>query len=285
MQIIAESGSTKTYWKGTQGGKAILTFTTSGLNPYIQTREEINEILKSEVVPHIGNHIVKAIFFYGAGCSNEENNSLMYSCLKNFFHQAQIDVEHDLLGAARGLWGNNKGIVCILGTGSNSCIYENGEIKEGIPALGYILGDEGSGAYMGKRLVRDYLYLQMPQDLSEKLRMEYALDKDKILNKVYKQHNPNRWLASFSVFIRENFNFEYCQELVRSGFQDFFHGHVDKYRNYSDLPLGAVGSIAFLYKDLLADVANENGFHLAKVIRSPLDELVLYHKQLQSVDQ
>jgi N-acetylglucosamine kinase-like BadF-type ATPase len=285
MQLIAESGSTKTNWKGTKSGKTVLTFTTAGLNPYVQTREDICDTIKSDVMPNVGTESVQQIYFYGAGCSNEENNKIMYSCLKNFFHQAQIEIEHDLLGAARGLWGNQEGIVCILGTGSNSCIYDGNDIIQGIPALGYVLGDEGSGSYMGKNLVRDYLYQQMPVALAEKLRLEYKLDKDRILNKVYKQPNPNRWLASFSIFIRENFNFEYCQGLVRNGFRDFFSAHVNKYKKYKDLPMGAIGSIAFLYKDLLGEVAKENGFTVEKIIRSPLDELVQYHNQLQKVDQ
>jgi hypothetical protein len=133
--------------------------------------------------------------------------------------------------------------------------------------------------------MRDYLYNKLPQELSEKLRIEYQLDKDKILNKVYKMPNPNRWLASFSIFIRDNFNFEYCQSLVRKGFRDFFDAHVISYSASNKLPLGAVGSIAFLYKDILAEVATDCGFKLEKVIRSPLNELGIYHNQMQDVNQ
>jgi N-acetylglucosamine kinase-like BadF-type ATPase len=277
MNLIAESGSSKTSWLLTDKGKQLKSFTTAGFNPYVQKREQILEIIKTEVCSQLEGIQAEHLFFYGAGCSTEENKKLMFSCFRNFMSKTNIEIEHDLLGAARACWTGQSGIVVILGTGSNSCVYEKGEITENVPSLGYILGDEGSGAYMGKILIRDYLYGKLPVTIHDKLKKEYQIDKEKVLDRIYKAASPNRWLASFSLFIRDNIKEEYCSGLVRTSFRDFFKRQLSSYSGYKALPLAAVGSIAFHYKDFLAEAASEAGFRLEKIVKSPVEELAKYH--------
>jgi glucosamine kinase len=277
MILIADSGSTKTSWVLIKEDKKKSKFTTSGFNPYIQKREEISGIIKSEVFPNVKDLVINKIFYYGAGCSTDANKKLMHSCFKSFFNKAAIDIEHDLIAAARGLWQNETGIVAILGTGSNSCVYDGNRIIDSVPSLGFILGDEGSGAYMGKTLVKDYLYETQPTHIREKLKNDYLLDTEKVLDKVYKKGSPNRWLASFSILIRDNIKEDYYKDLVTNSMRAFFETHVKHYKNYKDLPLGVVGSIGYYYKDFFESVAKEYGFTLSKVIKSPIDELVRYH--------
>lgn len=279
MILIVESGSSKTSWLVLNNGKQHIAFESIGINPYIHKREHILEVIKKEVCPYLKKVELDNIFFYGAGCSTAENKELVYLCLRHFFNRPEIEVDHDLVGAARALWGHGAGIVTILGTGSNSCYYDGEKVIELLPSLGYILGDEGSGAYMGKQIIKDYLYKKMPEPLRDKLRRQQKLDKEEILNFVYKSPNPSRWLAAFSGFIRENINDEYFQNLVYQSFYDFFDCHVSAYEEYKNKPLGAVGSIAFIYKDFLGKVGEEFGFKLTKVIKSPIVELSKFHSQ------
>ena len=234
-------------------------------------------IIKDEVFPEVKDSKIDKICFYGAGCSTAENKSFMYNCFKAYFKDSKIEIEHDLIAAARALWFDKPGIVAILGTGSNSCVYSGIDIIDAVPSLGFILGDEGSGAFMGKMLMRDLLYFKMPPILAEKLKNQYNLDATYILNQVYKKENPNRWLASFSEFIRENIDEEYCLNLVMTSIRCFFEAHLVHYNKYREYPLGVIGSIAYYYKDYLEKVAKEYGFSLKKVIKSPIDELVRYH--------
>lgn len=277
MILIADSGSTKTSWALVNEDHSVGQFQSSGFNPYVQKQAEITLIIQMEVVPAIQQAGVSKIFFYGAGCSTPENKKLMHDSFKQYFKDSIIEIEHDLMGAARALWFNSPGIVSILGTGSNSCVYNGKDIVDAVPSLGFILGDEGSGAYMGKMLVRDFLYLKMPENLAQKFKNQYQLDATTILNQVYKKENPNRWLASFSVFILENISQKYCKSLVSASIQSFFDAHLNHYKKYSDYPLGVIGSIGYYYKDILEDIASKNGFTLKKIIKSPIAELVKYH--------
>jgi N-acetylglucosamine kinase-like BadF-type ATPase len=279
MILIAESGSTKTHWLLVNGGKKNTEFTSRGLNPYVQKRELICEIIKEEVAPHLQELDIADIHFYGAGCSTDENKKIIYSCLKSFFHKSNIHVEHDLLAAARAGFTGETAIVAILGTGSNACIYDGKDTISVLPNLGYILGDEGSGAHMGKILIKDFLYRKMPFELSEKLRVEYNFDRDIILDHIYKLPSPNRWLASFSFFIREHIKEEYFVNLIRNYFREFFDIHISSLQSGSKkYPIHAIGSIAFHYQDYLKETAAEFGFEIGKIVKSPMDELAKYHK-------
>ena len=277
MIAIAESGSSKTNWVILEGSKKVDEFITSGFNPYVQSREQISEIVKNEVHKVLKDKDVSDIFFYGAGCSSEENIKLMYSCFKSFFNMTEPHIQHDLLASCRALWHNEKGIAAILGTGSNSCVYDGQDVLDNMPALGFILGDEGSGAHMGKQLVIDFIYKKQDSAISEKLRIDYKLDKDYILDKVYKKPTPNRWLASFAPFIRDNTDNEYIHKLVMNAFRAFFEYHICCYPGYQTMNIAAVGSVAYHFQDYLQEVAKEYGCILAKVIKNPIEELVKYH--------
>ncbi len=284
MILIAESGSTKTQWLLISEDKKKKDFTSRGLNPYTQKREQICEIIKEEVAPHV-QEFQPEIHFYGAGCSTDENKRIIFSCLKSFFHKSEINVEHDLLAAARAGFTGEACISAILGTGSNACIYDGKDTISVLPNLGYILGDEGSGAHMGKQLIKDFLYRKMPFALSEKLRVEYNFDREIILNHIYKLPSPNRWLASFSYFIREHIKEEYCMNLVKNSFRAFFDIHITSLQNESKkLPIHAVGSIAFHYQDFLKETAADFGYEIGKIVKSPMDELVKYHMQIGKLE-
>ncbi|RYD78249.1 MAG: hypothetical protein EOP53_11535 [Sphingobacteriales bacterium] len=279
MILLAESGSTKTQWRLLKDGKKAHDFTSRGLNPYVQKREQICEIIKDEVAPHLADKTVEIIHFYGAGCSTEENKKIIFSCLKSFFHKSELNVEHDLLAAARAGYNGETAIIAILGTGSNACIYDGKDTISVLPNLGYILGDEGSGANMGKMLIKDFLYQKMPFELSEKLRVEYNFDRDIILNHIYKSPSPNRWLASFSHFIREHIKDEYIINLVKTSFREFFDIHISSLQSENKkLPVHCIGSIAYHYQDFLKETAEEFGYEIGKIVKSPMDELAKYHK-------
>ncbi|MGZ5242760.1 MAG: hypothetical protein ACXWW0_02690 [Bacteroidia bacterium] len=279
MILISESGSTKTHWLLVEEGSKNVEFTSRGLNPYIQSREQMCEILKEEVAPHLQDLEISEIDFYGAGCSTDENKKQIYACLKSFFHKSKVTVEHDLLAAARAGFTGETAIIAILGTGSNACIYDGNETYSVMPNLGYILGDEGSGAHLGKCLIKDFLYKKMPFELSEKLRVEYNFDRDIILDHIYKQPTPNRWLASFSYFIRENISYDYTKNLVRDALREFFNIHISSLQSrHHKLPIHAIGSIAFHYQDFLREVAEEFDCEIGKIIKTPMDELAKYHK-------
>ena len=279
MILIADSGSTKASWVLASKTEIVLEFTSSGFNPYTQPKELIYRIISEEIFPKLNDISIESIYFYGAGCSSDSNKKLMSETFKSFFVKSNIEIEHDVMAAARALWLDGDGIIAILGTGSNSSLYKKGEIIYSIPALGYILGDEGSGAYLGKAILRDYLYNRMPEEISKDFHDKYALDAATILANVYQKENPNRWLASFAVFISENINEDYYRNIVLKSFRDFFESHLIQYPDYQNIPLGVIGSIGYYFREQLEIVSKEYGFSLKKVIKSPIDELVKYHMQ------
>ena len=281
MILIADSGSTKTSWVLIADHQKRLEFQSQGFNPYVQTKDQIFNTLNNEVYPLIKDFDIGTVFFYGAGCSTAENVLLMQSSFKECFKDTKIEVAHDLMAAARALWHREKGIVTILGTGSNSCVYDGINIVKNVPSLGYILGDEGSGAYMGKKLIRAFYYGLLSENIHKNL-IRHFPDNAGFLDHVYKMENPNRWLASFSVFISENISDDFCKNLVITTFRDFFEAHLIHYKDYQDYPIGVVGSIGYYFREQLEIVSREYGFSLKKVIKSPIDELVKYHMTLKN---
>jgi len=278
MMLIAESGSTKTEWVLIDThGKEAMRFETSGFNVYIQKLEQIMLIMDSEVFSLLKGRRVDNIFFYGASCSSVENVNRMHAAISTFFPDAHIEINHDILAAARALFGEEKGIAAILGTGSNSVVYDGKTIVDDVPSVGYVMGDEGSGGYLGKRLLRDYIYGILPGDISKKIDDTYHLSKDEILSAIYRGINPNKWLATFAKFIGDNIHEEYCKRIVKESFTDFFEYHIKPYQKYKSWPLSAVGSVGFYFKDILQQVSEEYGFALKDVIQKPVDGLVKYH--------
>lgn len=274
--LIAESGSTKTDWRVIDNAGKIEQFITKGFNPFHQKSEAISEEIKLNLLPFLKT-AVKQVHFYGAGCSSPSMCGIVESALNECFQEAEIHVEHDLLAAARGLCGHEKGIACILGTGSNSCVFDGVNITANIPALGYILGDEGSGSYMGKRFIADFLIGKLPEKLEKDFTEKFGLTKDKIFEAVYMQPMPNRFLASFGKFLFQRIDDPYVMDLVRSSFVDFFDRYICRYEGYAELPVHFTGSIAFYFSKILNDVATEKQVRIGRIVETPAAALVLYH--------
>lgn len=277
-RLIADSGSTKTDWVLTQNGEVVKKIKTIGLNPYLNTKEAIITALRTELIPSFSIGEIKdtlKIEFYGAGCSSDDKKKIIGDCIQSFFPLAEIVVEHDLLGAAKAVCGNQPGIAAILGTGSNSCYYDGEKILKNVISLGFILGDEGSGCYIGKQLVADFLNEEMPEKLRNHLRDDLGLCKDQIFDSVYKKPRPNRYLASFTKWIDNYYNeYDYLHELIRNSFEDFFTKSIVKYENHTELPINIVGSVGYRFQEELREVAAPHGCKIGTIIKSPIDGLI-----------
>jgi len=277
VKLIADSGSTKTEWCVLDGNKKRM-INTQGLSPYFLTGNQIKAVLEKELLPKIKNTSVTEIFFYGTGCSNPANVVVVKESLKYLFKGAKISVDHDLMGAAKALCGREKGIACILGTGSNSCYYDGKKIVKNSPGLGYVLGDEGSGAYLGKKVIQYFLYNTFEPDLMDRFKAKFNTSSVEILDAVYKQPLPNRYLANFAVFLKENRGHYMIENIIEDGFNDFFFNHVYKYRESWTMPINFIGSIAHGFKDVLKDMCNSYELQLGKVLKNPIEGLIKYHQ-------
>lgn len=276
MIIIADSGSTKTDWclGNTKADSRIVQ--TGGINPFHQSADEIENVIASTLIPQLGDTIEYTdIYFYGAGCTPEKTEMVKAALLRSF-PQANIFVESDLLGAAHALCGRNAGIACILGTGSNSCAYDGEKIIANISPLGYILGDEGSGAVLGKRLVGDCLKHQLPDDLCRDFFKEYKLIPAQIMDKVYRQPLANRFLASLTPFLFAHKHRAEIQALLISCFTDFFTRNVMQYE-YRETSVHFTGSIAFYFQKEVKEAAQRLGVSIGKILKSPMEGLMDYH--------
>ena len=276
MILIADSGSTKTHWCIAENGNMILECYTGGINPYYQSEDDIKTLIQNDLLPRINNALPQAIYFYGAGCGSQEKQDIVRRTLNQFFPDSVIEVASDMLGACRALFGNKQGIACILGTGSNSCWYDGEKMVKNVPALGFILGDEGSGAVLGKRLVADCLKNQLPEDLKNKFMERFGLTPDNILDKVYKQAFPNRFLAGLSVFLKENIDNPLIRTLVYDEFNLFFQRNIMQYP-YTTLQVGFIGSIAHHYSELLSRAAAANRVCIHQITQDPVNGLINYH--------
>jgi N-acetylglucosamine kinase-like BadF-type ATPase len=282
MILIADSGSTKTDWRLVDENKKIHQFSTAGFNPLFQSTEIISKELREVLLPQFATANVEAskpmqVFYYGASCSSEERNKTVRDAIAQSFPKAEIEVDHDLLGAARALCGHEAGIAVILGTGSNSCYYDGKEIVENVPSLGYILGDEGSGAHIGKTFITAYLYKEMPEDLSQRFSERFKITKEDVLEAVYKKPMPSRFLASFSKFIYQNLKEQYVVDLVAGCFRQFFDKQACKYEKHNEVQMHSVGSVGFYYSNILRAVAVEKGVNVGRIIETPIAGLTLYH--------
>lgn len=289
MILIADSGSTKTAWAlcDEKSHSIITIFQTQGINPYQQSEEDVCSIMTNELQPLISEQNVDAesitsIYFYGAGCTKEKSPIVATALRKTIASSARIYVESDMLGAARGLCGNQPGIVCILGTGSNSCYYDGHEIIANVSPLGFILGDEGSGAYIGKRLVGDILKHQMPQHICKLFLEETHETQATIIQKVYREQMPNRFLARLSTFCAKHRDEPAIQSFLIDCFTQFFKRNIEQYPTLVDdrtnlSTVYFIGSIAYYYRDELSIAAKECGFTVGKICQSPLEGLIDYH--------
>jgi len=279
MKLIADSGSTKTHWCVIEDKKILKEIFTKGINPFYQSKEEIENELRTNLVPFISEYLINEIHFYGAGCAFEEQKKLISHIFQPFYPKASIKVESDLLAAARSLFGYKKGIACILGTGSNSCLYDGEKIVMNVPPLGFILGDEGSGAVLGKKLVADVLKNQLPQELSTNFLSQYHLNIEIILENVYKKPFPNRYLAQFTPFLKENIQHPSIHNIVYTAFNDFFIRNISQYLSKENVPVAFVGSIAFHFSEILKKVASEKQIVISMIRQQPMEGLITYHSE------
>ncbi len=275
MKLIAESGSTRTEWALVDGDYIVEHVFTEGINPFFQSRREISRSVRLELPDSFFKKRFEQVFFYGAGCSSEDKKSILGASLVAQF-KSPIQVESDLLAAARGLLQNEQGIACILGTGSNSCFYDGDKIVKHVQSLGYVLGDEGSGAVMGKKFLADCLKELAPKQLIEAFYDKFRITSDDALEYVYNRTFPNRFLSTFSYFLFEHLNDDYVYNLVCQNFRDFFVRNVMQY-DYLNNPIHFVGSVAYNYSDVLRGVAKELGFGIEKIVETPMAGLIDFH--------
>ena len=278
--LIADSGSTKTDWICLTGDdeSTQIEVQTVGLNPFHVSDNEIRGVLAHDVLPQLGDSQVEAVYFYGSGVRPEVEGRVE-GLLRESFPDAQtVQAHSDLLGACRALCGDEAGIACILGTGANSCVYDGKKIVHNTPALGYILGDEGSGAVLGKHLLHDLYTGVLPHNLRLTFEKEMGLELSEIINKVYREPQANRFLASLSEFIHRHLDEEGIRQMVYNTFSDFINYHVSRYGRH-DLPLSFVGSIAFYYQEQLQLIVQMLGYPMGTILKSPLQGLVAYHSK------
>ncbi len=277
MLLIADSGSTKCDWRLVAEDKTYRDYDTIGINPYFHKEALIEaELLKNEGLMAYRDK-VKAVFFYGAGCSSAELKRIVDRGLGAVFTNAQIYVDHDLVAAAFAVYDDEPCIACILGTGSNSCHFDGDIVREEVPALAFILGDEGSGAYFGKKLLSDFLYKRLPESMHEALVTQYGLNKDSIVDRVYMKPHANVYLASFMPFITSFKHEPYVRDMIRKGLAAFIDTHVLCFRDAALVPCNFVGSVAHFHGDILREVCEERGVRMGKIVHRPIEGLYEYH--------
>ena len=276
MILVADSGSTKTEWKIINGNNVNDSIFTSGINPYFLSTDQIYDLLKDELndIPDIGP---EWIYFYGTGCNSELKNTVVKQALERFFTTRNIIISSDLLGAARSLCQREPGIACIIGTGSNSCYYNGYEIAANVAPLGYILGDEGGSAVLGRKLVSGVLKKQVPDKVINRFFETYKLTTADILENVYMKPFPNRFLGQFSKFISANIEVPEMQEIINSSFDEFIKRNVAQYPEAKTLPVNFTGSIAFYFRTFLENLLLINNLKPGKITLSPMENLVRYH--------
>ncbi len=253
-------------------------YSLPGINPFYQSTEEMASTLKESQIRGERDNVLKKVYYYGAGCAFEEQTKAIKECFEQAFHSESVEVESDLLAAARGLFGDGKGIAAILGTGSNSGYYDGEKIVDNVSSLGFMLGDEGSGGYLGKRLVSDILKGLTSTELAQEFFNEYQTSKEEIMENVYKKPFPNRYLAGFVPFIAKRIENAYINTLVMNAFREFFKRNIAHYDVYNTKQISFVGGVALQFRRELSLVASQYGYKLSEVQKSPLESLIDYHK-------
>ena len=280
MVLIADSGSTKTEWVRLEDQFKKQYFHCIGLNPITVSDNQIKTEIRATFPDKNSRLSISNIFFFGAGCWNKETCGLIEKELIALFPNASIQVESDLIGAVKATCGNQAGITCILGTGSNSCSYDGQQIMDAIPSLGYQLGDEGSGAYLGKELIKSFFYRELPKDLEEHFQRIYCLQKGDVIDKVYRKAHANRYLASFTPFLSDHLQHPFVRSLLKSSFEEFLVRHVFKYGQYQTLPIHFVGSIAYHFQEPLKDCLEQYQLCVGNILKTPIEGLELYFRDI-----
>ncbi len=292
--LVADSGSTKTEWRillkndqNTQDEEQeiLSLISTKGINPYFQTSVEILQDLKAYLVPQTANYNITDVIFYGAGCSAEDKKGAIKAVFNSLYKTANINVCHDMLACAHALCGREAGIACILGTGANACLYDGNDITQNTVNLGFWLGDEGSGGYLGKKLITKYLHNELPKELAAKLEKTYNFLKEEkqtktiaqVLDHAYKKPFPNRYFATFSPFFSENIDDIFCRNFVKNSFEKFIERYVCSIKNHQNYEISFTGSVAYAFREILEEILEEKKLKKGKFAKSPIGELAKYH--------
>jgi len=274
MILIADSGSTKTDWR-LLSDNSVKAFHTIGFNPYFVSAQDIAMSIKQS---ELSNYIqkIKTVYFFGAGCSAKDQCLLISNTLSGIFTNSVINVDSDMAGACKSLFGNETGIAAILGTGSNSAFYKSGKLVYSQPSLGYVLGDEGSGSYLGKQLISSYLRNELPDELARIFNQRFHLSKREILFSVYKGKFPNRYLASFSVFLYEHITHEFVADIVEKSIEDFFVFNLLKYPEVKENVIRFTGSVSYYFADIIKKLGKKYELEIDKIEKQPIEGLVKY---------
>jgi glucosamine kinase len=279
MILVADSGSSKTDWLLAIPQQEAKEFRTAGLNPYFLSEKEIVKVIQEQAKDLlIYASSVTEVYFFGAGCSSPDRHEIVSNALSQFFPKAYISVDSDLLGSAYATCGHNKGLCCVLGTGSNISYFDGEDIFEGHHGLGYVLGDEGSGTWFGKMLVTDFLYGNMPADIHHKFNEAYHLDRETVIKNVYQKPRGNSYLASFAKFLSDIRDTEYAQNMLKTGLTEFIETNIKSYPQYNKYKCNFVGSIAYVFADELNELCKISGVRVGKIIKQPIHDLMEFIK-------
>ncbi len=278
VKLIADSGATKAEWCIVKNRTQKTVF-TQGISPYFLDSDQIAAIIATELLPSLKDTHIDEIFYYGTGCINPANSRIVKKALqKTFPGTSTIEVTHDVMAAAKALYGDTKGVACILGTGASACFYNGKKITDNRPGLGYVLGDEGSGAYLGKKVLQYYLYQTFDGDLMDAFAAHFNVDKNAILDNVYKKPLANRYLASFTPFLSQNRGHYMIENILEDGINDFFFHHICKFKESWTSPISFVGGVAHHFKDVIMELCHVYEFTPGKILKNPMEGLVAYHK-------
>lgn len=275
MILVADSGSSKTDWMAYTPDKTFA-FSTQGINPYFVNANDVVKILTKNKDLSAYASTVKEVYFFGAGCSSPDKHEIISNGLSAFFTNAFVSVDHDLIGSAYATCGNKPGLACILGTGSNITFYDGENVHKGKHGLGYVLGDEGSGTYFGKKILVAYLYKTMPADLQDAFAKQFDVDKETVISNVYQKAFPNSYLATFSRFMIAHKAHPFIQQVLKDGFQDFIDTNVKDYKEHKTLGCNFVGSISYFYQDELKAVFAANNIKIGKILQKPIEGIFEY---------
>lgn len=277
MILIADSGSTKTSWLLIHDTVVLQRIETAGYNPYYYKFDVLNNIIENELLPEIKNQEIDKIYYYGSGCSSETNCTKVKTALWQQFPAAQVNINHDLTGAAAALLKNKKGIACILGTGSNSCYWDGEKVIANVPSVGYLLGDEGSGTYIGMKILKGILEEKAPKEIITQFYDSFDTSFEIILKSMYEKPEPNRFFASISKFAGKNIHNQWIYNQIKQSFTDFINNQIRYYPNFSEVDICFTGSIAYFFKDILIETCIENNLKPGLILKEPIDGLHEYH--------
>lgn len=278
MKLIIDSGATNTEWAVLDGDRVAERFVSKGFNPFYTKPEEIEQVVREALAASMSSFKTDVVFFYGTGCSTTENCTLVRNILNEFFPDAAISVYHDLQAAAVALLKNKKGIACILGTGSNSCLWDGNQIVENVPSLGYLLGDEGSATYLGKLLLKKILSGKADDEISRSFYKYVGMNFSEVLHKIYKDHDANRWIGGLSLFVSEHIHHPQIKEIAKRNFQDFMAHQVSEYTGFRDVEISFLGSVAYYLQDVLREVMAASDLKTGVIMQGPMEGLIDYYR-------